>query len=72
MSVAWPLSLPMNEHWFLNLDDAREKIKAWRRDYNEQRPYSSLGNMSPVEFARLGHRFPGSVAPRPPAVAQAK
>jgi putative transposase len=24
----------LNEHWFLSLDDAREKIEAWRRDYN--------------------------------------
>ena len=42
----------LNEHWFLTLDDAREKIEAWRRDYNEQRPHSSLGNLSPAEFAR--------------------
>ena len=60
----------LNEHWFLSLDDAREKIEAWRRDYNEQRLHSSLGNVIPAEFARLGHRLPASAAPRPPAVAQ--
>jgi len=25
----------LNTHWFLSLDDAREKIEAWRRDYEE-------------------------------------
>ena len=42
----------VNEHWFLTLEDAREKIESWRRDYNEDRPHSSLGNMTPAEFAR--------------------
>jgi putative transposase len=28
----------LNEHWFLSLDDARDKVEAWRRDYNEERP----------------------------------
>lgn len=62
----------LNEHWFLTLDDAREKIESWRRDYNEQRPHSSLGNVTPAEFARLGHHLPASATPRPPAVAQAR
>ncbi|HLH08226.1 MAG TPA: integrase core domain-containing protein, partial [Terriglobales bacterium] len=29
-------------YWFLSLRDARQKIESWRRDYNEQRPHSSL------------------------------
>ena len=41
----------LNEHWFLTLDDAKQKIEAWRRDYNEQRPHSSLGNQTPAQFA---------------------
>ena len=24
-----------NTNWFLSLDDARDKIEEWRRDYNE-------------------------------------
>ena len=42
----------LNMHWFLSLDDAREKIEAWRRDYNDFRPHSSLGDMTPSEFRR--------------------
>ena len=41
----------LNEHWFLNLDDAKEKIEAYRVDYNEVRPHSSLDNLTPIEFA---------------------
>jgi len=41
----------LNEHWFLSLEDAREKIENWRQDYNENRPHSSLGNISPAEYA---------------------
>jgi putative transposase len=33
----------LNTHWFLSLEDARAKIDAWRRDYNESRPHTSLG-----------------------------
>ena len=31
----------LNEHWFLSLDDAREKIESWSEDYNHRRPHSS-------------------------------
>jgi putative transposase len=41
----------LNQHWFLDLDDARTKIKAWRIDYNEVRPHSALGNRTPTEYA---------------------
>jgi putative transposase len=36
----------------LSLDDAREKIETWRRDYNEFRPHSALDNMTPEEYAK--------------------
>jgi putative transposase len=42
----------LNENWFLSLDDARRKIEAYRVDYNEVRPHSSLDNQTPNEFAR--------------------
>jgi putative transposase len=41
----------LNAHWFLWLADARAKIEAWRRDYNESRPHTSLGWLTPVEYA---------------------
>ena len=34
----------LNAHWFMSLDDARRKCEAWRRDYNEERPHSAIGN----------------------------
>jgi transposase InsO family protein len=37
--------------WFQNLFDARRKITAWKTEYNEQRPHSSLGYLTPNEFA---------------------
>ena len=40
----------LNSHWFMSLDDAREKIEAWREEYNEFRPHSSLGNLTPIQF----------------------
>lgn len=42
----------LNTHWFLSLDDAREKIETWRRDYNEYRPHSALDNMTPEEYVK--------------------
>jgi putative transposase len=44
----------LNQHWFLSLDDAKEKLEAWRMDYNEARPHGSLGYLAPGEFVRSG------------------
>jgi putative transposase len=38
--------------WFENLFEARRKIVAWRTEYNQERPHSSLGYRTPEEFAR--------------------
>ena len=38
----------LNLHWFLSLNDAREKIKAWRKEYDEYRPHSSLSGLTPA------------------------
>ena len=43
----------LNENWFLSLSDAQAKLTAWRRDYNESRPHSALGNLAPSEYAVL-------------------
>lgn len=42
----------LNANWFENLADARRKIEAWRVDYNQHRPHSSLAYRTPEEFAR--------------------
>jgi putative transposase len=52
----------LNEHWFMSLGEARETIEAWRRDYNEVRPHTSLGNRTPQEFTGAGAALP----PEPP------
>ena len=60
----------LNEHWFLTLGDAEEKIELWRQEYNERRPHSSLGNLPPAECAR--RRIPpASATPQPPEYAKA-
>jgi putative transposase len=41
----------LNAHWFLSLQDAREKIESWRIEYNTFRPHSSLGDLTPSDFA---------------------
>ena len=43
----------LNANWFATLADARQKIEAWREDYNEQRPHSSLDYRTPREFAAI-------------------
>jgi len=41
----------LDENWFVSLEDAKIKIEAWRKDYNEHRPHSSLGNETPRGFS---------------------
>jgi len=40
----------LNDHWFQNINDAKNKIETWRIEYNNERPHSSLEDMTPVEF----------------------
>ena len=40
----------LNQHWFTSLEDAKQIIERWRQAYNESRPHSSLGYLSPAEF----------------------
>lgn len=52
----------LNAHWFMNLEDAREKLEDWRRYYNEDRPHSGIGQIPPI----LLH-YPGGASSPPPA-----
>jgi putative transposase len=38
----------LSAHWFLSLADAREKVEAWRRYYNEERPHGAIGYKPPI------------------------
>jgi putative transposase len=40
----------LNENWFISLNNARELIEKWRIDYNEGRPHTSLGGLTPREY----------------------
>ena len=42
----------LNQHWFESLSEARGTIERWRVEYNIERPHSSLGKMTPMEFRR--------------------
>ena len=41
----------LNEHLFDNLGYARDLIAAWRTDFNQHRPHTSLYGLTPAEYA---------------------
>lgn len=43
----------LNENQFPTMQDARERIEAWRQYYNDHRPHGSLNGLTPSEFAGL-------------------
>ena len=38
----------LNAHWFMSSEDARQKMEAWRRYYNEERPHDAIGQKAPI------------------------
>lgn len=40
--------------WFRSRAEAKVVIESWRRHYNDVRPHSSLGNLTPTVFRLLG------------------
>ena len=42
----------LNQHWFRDVEEARQLTEEYRQDYNQQRPHSALGNWTPEEFVR--------------------
>lgn len=40
----------LDQSWFVSIEDAQRKIEEWRVDYNEQRPHSSLENITPTAY----------------------
>lgn len=41
----------LNVNWFTSLEMAKRICEEWRKDYNEERPHSSLAYKTPKEFA---------------------
>ncbi len=40
----------LNQNWFTSLADAKQIVEAWREDYNQLRPHSSLKHQTPSDF----------------------
>jgi putative transposase len=52
----------LNQAYFTSLEDARERVEAWRLEYNAERPHGALGYLAPEEFAAStdGHKMGSS------------
>ena len=50
----------LNAHWLLTIADAQQKLEAWRRYYNEDRPHGAIGNRPPAAL-----RNPGGITSPP-------
>ena len=40
----------LSREWFSSVKEAQVVIEGWRKFYNEERPHSSLGYLTPLEF----------------------
>jgi transposase InsO family protein len=47
-------SKSLNVNWLMSIEDARQKVETWRRNYNKDRPQSALANLSPGNSLRPG------------------
>jgi hypothetical protein len=47
----------------MSLEDALRKCEAWRRDYNEERPHSAIGNKTPIELINRSAALGPPMAP---------
>ncbi|MBR6362140.1 MAG: integrase core domain-containing protein [Bacteroidales bacterium] len=56
----------------MSYEEVRELIERWRTDYNENRPYEALGNMTPMVYKHMlqmggirsmGHSVPAAANP---------
>lgn len=47
----------LNEYLFAGLGQARHIINTWRTDYNNTRPHTSLGGLTPAEYANQGQMW---------------
>lgn len=54
----------LNEHWFINLDNARQLIEIWRQEYNQRRPKRDLGGLTPNQYAQQLRNESATLVPR--------
>ena len=59
----------LNAESFANLVEAQALARMWKRDYNEERPHSSLGYLTPLEFAAGQPDLPLGATPLAPGQA---
>jgi transposase InsO family protein len=62
----------LNTSGFLTLAEARHVVEAWRVQYNQLRPHSSVNNLTPAEFASktLGMLQTKTANDSPPALSE--
>jgi len=51
----------LNREIFRNGKEAQEIMEAWRQEYNNYRPHSSLGYLTPTEYAKQCQKENGAV-----------
>ncbi len=51
----------LSQHWFASLAEAQLVLDAWRQDYNDHRPHTTLGLQPPAVYRRAGIFEPRSV-----------
>ena len=56
--------------WFLDLDDAREKVEEWWIEYNGVRPHSAIGHRTPLSLIHQPRQ--SAEAPTRPEISQLK
>ena len=49
-----PHNLDLNSHWFLTFADAAEKMEAWLRYDDEERPHGAIGYKPLVSLLNHG------------------
>jgi putative transposase len=53
----------LNDEVFVSVEDANFRIQTWLHDYNQERPHSSLGGMTPNQFALKGKATESGIKP---------
>lgn len=54
----------LDAYVFKTLTEVREITEKWLREYNEERPHESLGNLTPAEYLALHHKLENSTYTR--------